>query len=831
MKILEIELVGFKRFLLNEINYFKLTFTQLVQVIIGSNGSGKTSLLYQLFPLPAEAKDFEKDGKKILRLQKEDKTYVLVSSFQPSPKHSFMMDEVELNEGGTISVQRELVKEHFGITPEIRNLIMGYEKFTTMSPARRKDWFVKLCSVDYRYAIGLFLRIKDKHRDVTGALKLAKKRLIIEIEKQLKEEESQKLLDEVSLLEKHFEELMSVRPVIKTTVEEIELTRDSQIRHLTDIEKKLVSLRASLKDKLGYTQSNLTKIISQCDSRVSVAQRELASVSQDLRKEKDQIQLLRKTDNKNIAQIKIEIQVLESQINQIKQNSFDVDLGSVDITQINESFEHLIPQLLEIFSEIPLNSEGVFSSEKLQQAVQNKTVLDVKIKNTTELLADARLRLEHLLAHKDKPNTVCPKCEHKFHPQYSQEIEISLQKQIETLTLELETKLKVHQQELDDYIVKCNTYATLYRQYRQMSKYSLSLSFIFEEIDRLCDIRSNPRSLITQLPLIQQKMDRLQHAQTLFKQAAEKQKLVESLQQFEIADVKVLETFIKRHEARIEFLTNEIVHLTNLKKKHLSTLSLVRTMDSLNLEYHNQIDNAKELDQQHKEAIQITLLHQLVKNVQSNLGQRQHLLQQSKAQQAIIANIEYQIQDLTTQEKILSILLKTLSPTEGLIAQGMMGFIDEYVGKMNQLIGMVWQYPMHVVSCSLEESDSVELDYKFPLQVGYLEAPVPDVSMGSKGQTEFCDMAFKIVAMGYLGLTDCILVLDEMGSALDHEHRQHLILLIKSLVEQRTYSQVCMVSHDYSQYTSLPDVDLCVLCEKNVVLPEKTRYNQNTIMR
>ena len=158
-----IELESYKRFSLNRIDKFTMTLTSPLQLVLGSNGCGKSSLLSELSPLPAHHADFHKSGKKVFKLTHNHYEYTLKSIFAPHQKHSFLRaapgeEPIELNEGGTAAVQRELVKHQFGFTSEIHEFITGKEPFDRMSPARRKEWFITLCETNYDYAIKVYNR-------------------------------------------------------------------------------------------------------------------------------------------------------------------------------------------------------------------------------------------------------------------------------------------------------------------------------------------------------------------------------------------------------------------------------------------------------------------------------------------------------------------------------------------------------------------------------------------------------------------------------------------------------------------------------------------------
>jgi hypothetical protein len=174
--------------------------------------------------------------------------------------------------------------------------------------------------------------------------------------------------------------------------------------------------------------------------------------------------------------------------------------------------------------------------------------------------------------------------------------------------------------------------------------------------------------------------------------------------------------------------------------------------------------------------------------------------------------------------------MTTLSPTDGLIAQGLFQFIDAFVAQMNQFIARVWLYPLTLYPCRPSDADVVELDYKFPLQVGD-GPPVADVQRGSSAMQEIVDLAFKVVAMHHLQLGDGVLVLDEFAAKMDDAHRKAAFHVIGQLTAENDFSQLFIISHYHSVYGSLKNAEVTVLCDRHVTLPAHTIFNRHVTMR
>ena len=64
MRIERLELFGYKRLMLANIQHFIYTPTSPYQLVLGTNGSGKSSILFELTPLPGHSSNYTKDGYK-----------------------------------------------------------------------------------------------------------------------------------------------------------------------------------------------------------------------------------------------------------------------------------------------------------------------------------------------------------------------------------------------------------------------------------------------------------------------------------------------------------------------------------------------------------------------------------------------------------------------------------------------------------------------------------------------------------------------------------------------------------------------------------------------
>jgi DNA repair exonuclease SbcCD ATPase subunit len=138
MRIHAITLQGFKPLLHRQVQLLQMTFPTPATAILGINGSGKSSVLRELTPLPATKTDYL-EGKKELTVEHEGKMYRLVSDFKKPKAHSFWEGDTDLNPSGTATVQEELVRQVFGYTPLIGKLTSFKYPICDLGKVERRD--------------------------------------------------------------------------------------------------------------------------------------------------------------------------------------------------------------------------------------------------------------------------------------------------------------------------------------------------------------------------------------------------------------------------------------------------------------------------------------------------------------------------------------------------------------------------------------------------------------------------------------------------------------------------------------------------------------------
>ena len=826
MKIISLTLSGFKRFRLNNIENFHIDFTQSLQLILGSNGSGKSSLLELLTPLPPNHQDFYKTGKKIITIEHNNSTYVLSSTFSPH-KHSFLKDQIELNLGNTVTVQKELVYEHFGINQEIHDLIIGKISFTSLPANKRKEWFIKLCDTDYEYAIKIYNKIKEQHRDISGALKIAKKKLTVEVEKTIKTEEQIKLEQEVSELHKSLSSLLEIRKPIDKDYDSLELEQQSLDNYLHKLVRSLESIKQNIIQETLST-IELEDLIRQKDMMLFSINEQIGKITSILKDNQNKINILQRAEKATVQSLQSDIQTLQAGLLSLEQSTIAKNIN--DSKLVLNSYNSIVEQLNEIFTTIEANTDKKYSQEKLVLAKDELSTILVKKENILIELSSKKQKIKHMLEHKDKPNIQCPSCNHEFSTGYNQvefdKLNLSIS-QLENILIENNKKIDI----LNTYIQECNNYALLYRQYIQISRSNPCLNEYWDYINEDNTVQNNPRSIVHKLNSINSDINKQIKLFDIKQELINKQKILDDIINLGTDDLNSLLKLVEQIDQELQELTNKHVQVQEDRKQLVNRKLTMLNYSDLTVKIRNTILKKKEISKEQIETLRRQYFNDSIRTIQSHLSSKETILHGITIQRSLITDLEKQILDMEKQELALSNLINHLSPTDGLIAEGLLGFINSFMAQMNHFIKKIWSYPLSIKTCSIQEGESIDLDYLFPMLVGGIDNEVSDVSKGSSAMLEIVNLAFRITAMQSLGLKHYPIALDEFAKTFDTVHRDAATYVIKTLVDQQIFNQVFVVSHYESIYGALPNSEICVLDSGNVALGKlTTSINKHVII-
>ena len=384
--------------------------------------------------------------------------------------------------------------------------------------------------------------------------------------------------------------------------------------------------------------------------------------------------------------------------------------------------------------------------------------------------------------------------------------------------------------ELNDKLNQLNEDMNLVRQFSQLCKaYPELLGEIGTEVLKQKYYLSQPNYAQVKLQdrmykvSLKIKIDRLQE------QVNELEKQLNSISS--VDEKYYNET--KEHLSKLETLSNtlheEIQENLIVYKDILRAIEDITQFQKYQETLSNQLESYNALELELAEYLLYKSANSVITTYREDVYRLSKKQSEIESKRQTIQLLEKQVDTLSNELKVWDAVLDALNPTDGLIAEGLLGYIKIFLARMNGLIASIWTYPLIIHPSKMSEESETELSYRFPMTVGISDKPKNDVNQGSDGICEVIDLAFRMVAMKALGLKGYPLYLDEFGRTFDNKHRENALRLVERLSEEFIEDQIFMVSHSFMEYSVLNDVAFCVLSEDNIVLPPKN-INQGVVI-
>lgn len=826
VKIQKLVLKHYKRLQLNQISEFTFIPKETIQIIIGTNGSGKSSVMAELSPLPPDPKDYLKEGSKQIWLTDNGSSFELTSTFGKKDHHSFKKDSEELNPGGTVTVQLDLVKKFFRLTPEIFKLALGKTVFSSMKFGERREWFMQLADSDYDYVIKLYHKTKERYNDIGGALRLAKKRVVTETAKILPAAEIEALRDETNHLHEVLNTMLEYRKPVELDIGQLEANRQELYKKLNALGSQLVKkIQAVSKDK-GLTKEVVQDEIDKYKAKIKVSSllsTQFFTEHQEISRSFDSLE---KTHTQNIANIDVEITKLEKeQIDLLSKRVLQLNVQEQP-EQVKTALETVKEWLSNILPTLPTNPDKHYSKASMDALLLKQETTRLELSKIDKQIQDKTNLLNHYNSFKVGSETTCPNCKHTWIKNYDPTAVKNLETQLEALGVE-KINFTNEMQAIEKGIEEIREYFKNYKEYIRVTQNWPILTDFWEHVNLSQYIFTAPQQILQQLESYTIDIHYEIKIHEIEKKINELKSLISLSEQTAGMDFNTVK--IRKEEIEKKIEQNQVDHqesLTQLNQfnRILSDFNnidvLKENIEKLLIESKSNLDNSIE-------TMRRDAYNSAIRQIQSVLARKEQVLRESDNQLRIIQDIENNIVNMENQDRCLKILLKELSPTEGIIAEGLFGFMKLFIRQMNNLIKRIWSYPLIVQPCSVEDSQKLDLTYRFPVMVNTPDNIRDDISKGSSAMLEVVDLAFRINAMKALHLREFPLYLDEFGHSMDPSHKASTITLINSIMEQEAFTQLFMISHDVVQYGALSNTEICVICPDNINLPKDCVYNRH----
>lgn len=796
MYIESLELRGYNRFLLLPNGNLNVEFTSPVILIEGTNGAGKSSLFNELTPLPADKEDFDTDGYKKIVITKGGHRFVLVCDFSIRSPFSFVMDDEELNTAGIISAQRALVYQYFGITENIRDILIGLENFTTSSIGGRKKLFSTLTKLNIDHVLKNYAKLNDEYnlqklklRTETNQLKTEESRLVSDdtlnkVKKELKE--TNELIDDLLTVRQELSQWFT-QGTHDGSYEDLSVVLQEQQKV---IDNNYVNLTNFQKRELPTTRDEYIRQLTEIDTLLDETYNRLAALDEEKRGAEVSV------GDSSTLQIRHEelTKQIESQSERVSSFRFVPETFHA----IERAFSDIYTDVREVIVNMtpnPTNDEGeyLYTQVKLDRAreQQNTSIQTLGLLDATEDTLRANVSILENMEH----DIECPCCGEK----------ISLKEVMKNDTTRTEKIKHIHEQKInhskslkesEDYIKDCVKYFEAYSSIMRVARVTR------EAIPRFWE-NINDRKLLTTNP---QGISNLIIALTAEVELCRDLMLVheESVRVKKDLDLSMSIDRVRAEQAISEFKALEL-RATKLQQDRSIVLTLLQNTDRA-INAHKElelscrkVDFTKGVVREHNLSTLVSQLQNMLTNeirdlrliaseldqVVINHGMVEHTLESYKRN----------IADTESEMKVLEAFLKELSPKDGIIALTISSFLNTIINNINKTIESIWSYPMKL---STLDVGNESLNYRFKLEAGIGRKPVKDIARASAGQQEIINLSFKLVIYKLLGFEQYSLFLDEVSKSMDETHTESMNRLVHSFIHESDFSQVFIISHKES---------------------------------
>lgn len=791
-----VTLVGCRNIGFDTIDTIDIEMSNPFQVILGTNGAGKSVLISQLNPLPGKPKQFRKNGSKTIHLRFNGKPCVLHSVYDKGTgHHSFKIEGDEQNQGGTISIQRELCATVFGIDSFTEELLSGSFKFTELTESKRKALFGRMDAGNIGYALSVYQKLERRYKDVCGYLKIRKERLANDLTDidGIKEKES-RIRQDTDRLSDYIRTLASSGRGTNGNISNVLRTLSELSEKRNQVAETFLKTKMPSLDKAGGIDY-LNGEIETLENEYVVLTTTVNSAIDEYQRLTQRIAKLKAIDSKQ--QLLTEQQTLTRNLDELTVPDVPFDTTYFDPKQLVEA----INDFMIVYNGLPVNEHGyshdmrVNINRKLDTAVET-------LRRDQESLSGVNHKIDHI---KHANHTTCPKCQYRWsdvtgdidalnrdHDRLSGNVAAmqSIISELKEHRLQLEQYLS-HRQSISEVANKWNQYRDLWLAIKPHldTKDDCVLTYIKQYTDRLHALKKQ-KDYSERLTSVNQQIEYVKQLESESNGALEDEQRVEYLDEH----IATLTDKIRSNRRRVDDYKAKKRQLVKLMTLYETILELDKEILLTQKSFEDNV-----IDQYQRTA---------VNTAQRQLTDYNGQLNKLASSEEIIKQARKDIAEHEQLKESYESLMSALSPRSGIIADRMRALTSGLVKDVNEIVSKIYSYPLDVLDCgTLDDS----LDYLFPVLVNGSLIEVEDVKFCSKGQQEILNFAFGIVIQSYMGLNGFPVYADEPGTAQSVDHLRNMTEYMKNMVSVGECHQLFMISHTAAGYGLLNTAHKIVL--------------------
>lgn len=807
------------------INKIVIDKISMFNILLGRNGNGKTTLLGEISPLPPDNAEYDENGYKEIEYTFQNKHYRLVSNTGKKSTHYFYFNGKNLNTGMTLRVQLELVKQHFNITPEIKNVISGIDGadlFSSLSLPRRKSVLMAINPSDTTLILKVYDALRSTHNQTKGALKHQRQRLAAELSRQksINAVPIEELRYEIKFLDGEIKNALFAHGVLSTVT-------DPDLRpYIKKLDNILIDI-LNVKHQVEHPISWYEQAIEKSQRFIQTDKLHEATLIAFINDVSDKINSVNPDQSMSIGEYEAKINELRGIVSSLEHEL----AGANQLIDQHTFFQDEVYQSRSLIRELPAFIERLsvlsITPDDEMSAPEFTRLLEARKRYTSEVdVLDREIqKARHTLRHYSQADSVkCPECQHGFKLGFenfdSAQLKILIDK-MHTNKEGREEKLKYVTDKIEINepwyysmlelmrFIRCTrnapVFSSIIKHYRVGKKENPSLINILNTIVE----RDNLKVKIAE---VKQNLQTTEGSYRLINESD-----IHTLYQY----LETLNRNLSETQRRVSRRQRDL----RTWEKALQTIKTERLLITTYGVYFDEFFNL--LVEKGKFVIK-EAIEERINTLTPKKEQLMTDIIRSESLTSVVNAIQEQVNELERKEKHLAYLIDKLSPTKGFIGHLMLDFLNAFCANVNATIGKVWTEPLTLLSPGVEEND---LDYKFKVVTTNVKKPITDIRKCSGGEKDIINFSIRAVLLRYLGQQSGLpFVMDEIGATFDELHRQRFSHYISTENRIGTLPQTFMVSHYISQYGAFKnnEVKMIVLNTRGLTTPDHA--NENVII-
>lgn len=794
-----------------------------IQLVIGHNGAGKSSVLRELNCMPAKPANYQVGGGKTIVQHYNGHRYEFISTMRKNGAyHSLYKDGVPLCENVNATHQASVIAHELGISQQVIKVLYREYKFTQMEPGAMERLLPELLNIDLSYGLSVYKGTRQSLRDASGVIKHLNGR----IESISAEIQSLQGVEEAEAqMEQLVAEIERIHPYVRPQAHRVspEVDYNRGVKELADM-RALIQKARELKAPTIHRYSTITRpetygaaksAIDVLSHRINENSQQHAEVSNELVESRKLLEVLENTEG-GADRLRGDIAAAKTTIEKIDWQSAAPYSGH---------YKAALDQSMAAISALDIVATD-HVDECVSHTPDDYKNLEGEIQHVEHLERRYANRLNQLRSQLTAQRAAivqqvnCPNCETVICQEGHAVV-------TEQAILDTENSIKVGEEHVERLVKERDKLVEVkrgYDHYRQCLERIRTIITDSYHLKPFWSIINGPVEIYDSLQKTTNALRALKVDLELWLEGARIKERVEAMEDtlktFEVAEAnnptqrcRALELRLKEldqtaKQLRVDYkaLQAEVRYFDELSDINLR---LQATEEEVAIAFKDWIRNSEHAMAEGALAERQTRLAEVKHRVDSYKGLKSQ-------RDSYVSDLSYGLQ----AKDDLDYLERFLSPRRGFLGQKLKACIQLLCDQMNLIIGAIWTEPLEVLPCF---TDTGLVDYRFKAQVN--GSTVEKLSELSMGERDVLDLVF-ILAVYQINHFQCYpLYVDEVGSSFDYGHRQQLMRYLGQLIELYDYRQIFMVNHYAGEYGGLTGMEVLALSENNVVLPET--YNQH----